>query len=59
MYITISYRYIASYLISDVHWDILPFDAIKYDTKISIAGSFKELLNILSLKNSDKFSYSS
>ena len=39
-----------AYLISDVHWDVLPIDAFGDYVEISTASSLEELFNIFSLK---------
>ena len=39
-----------AYLISDVHWNILPIDAFRDYVEISTASSLEELFNIFSLK---------
>ena len=46
-----TYSYLLhQYLISDVHWDILPTDALRDYVEISTASSLEELFNIFSLK---------
>ena len=51
-----TYSYSYYNLISDVHRDASPIDALKHDIKISVASSFEELLNIFTLKQNAQFS---